>query len=94
VYGWGSKEGLASVLGSTLWHSKQKYMLLRPEQWRIIKKGYKDRNIHILSDNQTAIMALHNLETNSNIVWDCHQFLVELANRKGSTGMGAGTLGN
>ena len=59
-----------------------------------MEKGYKDRNIHIPSDNQAAIMALHNLQTNYKLVWDCHQFLVELAEHKGSTGMGARTLGN
>jgi hypothetical protein len=44
-----------------------------------MEKGYKDRNIHILSAN----MALHNLQTNSKLVWDCQQFLVELAEHKG-----------
>ena len=48
-----------------------------------MEEDYKDRNIHILSDNQAAIMTLHNLQTNSKLVWDCHQFLVELAEHKG-----------
>ena len=48
-----------------------------------MEKDYKDRSIHILSDNQAAIMALQNLQTNSKLVWDCHQFLVELAEQKG-----------
>ena len=48
-----------------------------------MEEDYKDRNIHILKDNQAAITALHNLQTNSKLVWDCQQFLVELAEHKG-----------
>jgi hypothetical protein len=33
----------------------EKYVIIMEN----IEKGYKDRNIHILSDNQAAIMALH-----------------------------------
>ena len=44
-----------------------------------IEKGYKDRNIHVLSDNQAATKAPNNFQTNSKLVWECHQSLVELA---------------
>ena len=33
-----------------------------------MEEDYKDRNIHILKDNQAAITALHNLQTNSKLV--------------------------
>jgi hypothetical protein len=42
------------------------------------EKGYKGRNIYILSDSQAAIKAL-NVKINSKLVWDCHQSLVRLA---------------
>ena len=42
------------------------------------EKGYKCRNIYILSDSQTAIKALNSFQINSNLVWDCHQTLVKL----------------
>jgi ribonuclease HI len=44
-----------------------------------IEKGYRGRNIYILSDSQTAIKALNNFQINSKLVWDCHQSLVRLA---------------
>jgi ribonuclease HI len=44
-----------------------------------IEKGYKGRNIYILSDSQAAIKALNNFQINSKLVWDCHQSLMRLA---------------
>jgi ribonuclease HI len=43
------------------------------------EKGYKGRNIYILSDSQAAIKALNNFQINSKLVWDCHQSLMRLA---------------
>ena len=43
------------------------------------EKGYKGRNIYILSDSQAAIKALNNFQINSKLVWDCDQSLVRLA---------------
>jgi hypothetical protein len=43
------------------------------------EKGYKERNIYIVSEIQAAIKALNNFQINSKLVWDCHQSLVELA---------------
>jgi ribonuclease HI len=42
------------------------------------KNGYKDRNIYILSDSQTAIKAHNNFQINSALVRDCHQSLLKL----------------
>jgi ribonuclease HI len=46
-----------------------------------LDRGYRNRNIYILSDSQTAIKALGKYQINSKLVWDCHQslILVELA---------------
>jgi ribonuclease HI len=44
-----------------------------------IEKGYKGRDIYILSDSQSAIKALNNFQINSTLVWDCDQSLVRLA---------------
>jgi ribonuclease HI len=43
------------------------------------KNGYKDRNIYILLDSQTAIKAHNNFQINSALVGDCHQSLLKLA---------------
>jgi ribonuclease HI len=43
------------------------------------EKGFKKRNIYIVSDNQAAVKALNNFQINSKLVWDYHQSLVELA---------------
>jgi hypothetical protein len=40
------------------------------------------RKIYILSDSQVAIKALNNLQINSKLVFDCHQFLTKLAEHK------------
>jgi ribonuclease HI len=43
------------------------------------EKGYKGRNICILSDNQAAVKARNNFQINSKLVWYCHQSLKRLA---------------
>jgi len=42
------------------------------------KNGYKNMNIYILSDSQTAIRAHNNFQIDSTLVWDCHQSLLKL----------------
>jgi hypothetical protein len=37
-----------------------------------------NRNIYILSDSQAAVKALSNHQTNSKLLWDCHQSLMQL----------------
>jgi ribonuclease HI len=44
-----------------------------------IKRGYLKRNIYILSDSQAAIKELDTYKINSKLVWDCHQYLMVLA---------------
>jgi ribonuclease HI len=42
-------------------------------------RGYKNRNIYILSDSQAEIKALGKYQITSKLVWDCHQSLIQLA---------------
>jgi hypothetical protein len=44
-----------------------------------IEKGYRGRNIDILSDSGAAIKALESFQINSSLVWDYHQSLVKMA---------------
>jgi ribonuclease HI len=44
-----------------------------------IERNYKNRNIYILSDSQTAIKALDKHQITSKLVWDCRQSLTQLA---------------
>jgi dihydrofolate reductase len=44
-----------------------------------LDRNYKNRNIYILSDTQTAIKALGKYQITSKLVWDCHRSLVQLA---------------
>jgi ribonuclease HI len=44
-----------------------------------IDRGYKNRNIYILSESQAAIKALGKYQITSKLVWDCHQSLIQLA---------------
>jgi len=46
---------------------------------REYKKGYKGGNICILSDSLVAFKWLNNLQIDSQIIWDCCQSLVKLA---------------
>jgi ribonuclease HI len=43
-----------------------------------LDRGYKNRNIYILSDSQAAIKALGKCQISSKLVWDCHQSLIQL----------------
>jgi hypothetical protein len=56
-----------------------------------IKRGYRNRNICILSDSQAATKALNNCKIYSELVSDCHQILMILAECNSLLGMGAGT---
>jgi ribonuclease HI len=44
-----------------------------------IDRNHRNRNVHILSDNQAEIEALGNQWITSKVVWDCHQSLMQLA---------------
>jgi hypothetical protein len=44
-----------------------------------IEKGYKGRNIYILTDSQAAIKTLNSFQINYKLVWDCHQSLIRPA---------------
>jgi ribonuclease HI len=47
-----------------------------------LDRNYRNRNIYILSDSQSALKALDRQQINSKLVWDCHQTLMELAKHK------------
>jgi ribonuclease HI len=53
-----------------------------------IKRGYLKRNIYILSDSQAAIKELDSYKINSKLVWDCHQYLMVLAEHNNVQFMG------
>ena len=44
-----------------------------------IEKGCTGWNIYILSDSQAALESLDSLQINFKLVWDCHQYLLKLA---------------
>jgi len=44
-----------------------------------IEKSYIGRNINILSYGQATIKAVESFQTNSKLIWNCHQSLVKLA---------------
>jgi hypothetical protein len=75
---WGSIKGHSFSLG-------QHTMAFQPEIYAIkayimknIEKGYRGRNINILSDSQAAVKVLNSCQVNSNLVWDCCQSLLKL----------------
>jgi ribonuclease HI len=43
-----------------------------------LDRNYKNRNIYVLSDSQTAIKVLDKHHITSELVWDCHQSLTQL----------------
>jgi hypothetical protein len=55
-------------------------MPLRHVLMRILR-GYRNRNIYVLSDRQGEIKALDNSKIYSKLVWDCHRTLMILADR-------------
>jgi hypothetical protein len=44
-----------------------------------LDRNYKNREIYILSDSQAIIKVLSNHWITSELVWDCHQSLMQLA---------------
>jgi hypothetical protein len=47
-----------------------------------LDRGYRNRNIYILSPSKVAIKVLDNYQINSELVWSCHQSHVKLAGHK------------
>ena len=79
VYRWGLEKGHSVSPG---FHTT----IIQAELYAIkacikgdIEKGYKDRNIYILLNIQVAIKVLNNFQINSKLLWNCHQFLLKLA---------------
>jgi ribonuclease HI len=44
-----------------------------------LERNHRNRNIYILSGNQAAIKALGNHWITSELIWDCHQSMMQLA---------------
>jgi ribonuclease HI len=59
-----------------------------------LDRNYKNRNIYILSDSQAAIKALGKHKITSKLVWDCHQFLIQLARHNRVQPGHEGVVGN
>jgi hypothetical protein len=79
VYKWGSRRGHNFSLGHHTTVFQAEIYAIKACIMEITEKGYKGRNIFILSDSQAAIKALNNFQINSKLVWDCYQFLMRLA---------------
>lgn len=55
--------------------------------------NYKDQNIVIMSDSQSAIRALRSLLTNSNMVWECLKKLNDLGKKNSQSPVGTRHVG-
>jgi hypothetical protein len=80
VYKLGSRRGIASVSGYTTVFQAE-ICAIKVCTMENTDKGYKGRNIYVLSDGQAAIKVLHNFQISSKLVWDCHESVVRLAER-------------
>jgi hypothetical protein len=95
VHRWGSRSGQSFSLGLHTTIFQVEIYAIKACVMENTEKGYRHRNIYILSDSQAAIKALDSFQTNSELVWGCHQSLVKLAEHtRIPTGMGAGTHGD
>jgi ribonuclease HI len=79
VYKWGSRRGHSFSLRHHTTVFQAEIYAIRACIMENIEKGYKGRNIYILTDSQAAIKTLNNLQINSKLVWDCHQSPMRLA---------------
>jgi ribonuclease HI len=82
VYKWASRRGHSFSLGHHTTVFQAEIYAIKACIMENIEKGYKGRNIYILSDSQADIKALNNFQINSKLVWDCHQSLMRLAEHK------------
>jgi ribonuclease HI len=82
VYKWGSRKGHSFSLGLHTMVFQAEIYAIKACIIENIEKGYRGRNIYILSGSPAAIKALNNFQINSKLVWDCHQSLVRLAEHK------------
>ena len=76
------KGGTASVLHSTPWYSRQKYMPSRHAQWRTQKRVTKVGTATFSLIVKHPLRCLIISKKNSKLVWECHQYLVKLAEHK------------
>jgi ribonuclease HI len=79
VYGHGTGTKLSFLLGQYISAFQAEVYAIKACAADNTDKGYKNRNIHILSDSLEAIKALDNYQINLKWVWDCHQSLAKLA---------------
>jgi hypothetical protein len=79
VYRWGSRRGHSFSLGLHTTVFQAEIYAIKVCNIENTEKGYKGRNIYIVSDSQEAIKALANFQINSKLFWECQQSLVKLA---------------
>jgi ribonuclease HI len=83
VYKWGLRKGQSFNLGLHTMVVLVEIYAIKACIMENTEKGYKGRNIYILSDSQAAIKVLNNFQINSKLDWDCQQSLVRLAEHNG-----------
>jgi hypothetical protein len=71
VYRWGLRRGHSLILGLHTTVFQAEIYAIKTYIMENIQKGYRGRNIYILSDSQAAIKTLDSFQINSKVVWDC-----------------------
>jgi hypothetical protein len=79
VYCYATGRKLSFSLGQYTTAFQSEVYAIKPCGVENLNRNYKNRNIYILSDSQTAIIALDKPQITSKLVWDCHQSLTQLA---------------
>jgi hypothetical protein len=78
VYGYGTRLKLSFSCGKYTAVFQAEVYAIKACAVENINRGYKNRNIYILSDSEAVIKALDNYQINLKLVWDCHQSLTKL----------------
>jgi hypothetical protein len=79
VYWYGTRRKLSFSLGQYTTVFQAEVYAIKTCADDNIDRNNKNRNIYIISDSQAAIKALDKHQITSKLVWDCHQFLTQLA---------------
>jgi hypothetical protein len=79
VYGHGTRQKLSFSLGQYTRVFQVEVYAIKTCAAENLDRSYRNRNIYVFSNSQAAIKALGNHQINSELVWDCHQSLIQLA---------------
>jgi ribonuclease HI len=79
VYCYGTGQKLSFSLGQYTTVFQAEVYAIKVCAVENLDRNYENRNIYILSDSQAAIKALDKHQITSNLFWDCHQSLTQLA---------------